>query len=133
MRDTKPKSTILIIDDDESFACGVRDFLVDNGYAAFVHTNPITVPFVVREIEPDLVLLDVAIPVLAGPSFLKAGGRKIFQSAPVILFSGIQSERLARLCGESGADGYLSKSSSCDDILDAITLHLSDQRRATQH
>lgn len=73
----------------------------------------------VRREQPDLVLLDIAMPVMDGLEALPL----IRRDAPhtrVLVLSAYSSAGMAAVAQEAGADGYLEKSASDEELLDAI-------------
>jgi signal transduction histidine kinase len=74
---------------------------------------------VVREWQPDVVLLDLAMPIMDGlealPSILHA-----CPSAAVVVLSGFEADRMAHQAIELGAVAYVQKGSRPDEIVDAI-------------
>jgi DNA-binding NarL/FixJ family response regulator len=73
----------------------------------------------VEELKPDVVLLDLAMPVLDGFEAMPL----ILQRSPgttIVALSGFTAERMASLCIESGAYAYLEKGEDAAVIRDAI-------------
>lgn len=101
---------ILVVDDHEQTAKGMRDLLVAAGYhvrVAFNGTDGLRLAF---EDPPDLVLLDVMMPGITGVEAcreLKA--HSLTRLTPVVLMTG-SVDRSQRLDGlDAGADDFLTK------------------------
>jgi DNA-binding NarL/FixJ family response regulator len=62
-------------------------------------------------LEPDIVLLDLAMPVMDGLQALP-GLRERLPNARIVIFSGFEHEALAREALAAGADAYIEKGTS---------------------
>jgi DNA-binding NarL/FixJ family response regulator len=71
--------------------------------------------------EPDLVLLDLNLPGLAGVAALKAW-RTRFPAVPVVVLSADAARPLVLAALEAGAAGYIPKSTSGEVMLDALRI-----------
>jgi DNA-binding NarL/FixJ family response regulator len=124
-----PMARILLADDHELIRKGLRaiiegnkDWLVcgeaENGQEAIERT---------LELQPDLIILDVTMPVLNG---LQAA-RQIRELAPatkILMLSMHDSPQLANEAVRVGADGYLTKTGARGDLLDTIAALLNSTR-----
>jgi DNA-binding NarL/FixJ family response regulator len=120
---------ILLADDHQLIRKGLRaiiegnkDWLVcgeaENGQEAIERT---------LELQPDLIILDVTMPVLNG---LQAA-RQIRELAPatkILMLSMHDSPQLANEAVRVGADGYLTKTGARGDLLDTIAALLNRTR-----
>ena len=101
---------ILIVDDEPNIASMLADVLTDAGYDIDTADNGRDALDAVHRDPPDLMLLDVQMPVLDGfavASRLKADPATA--TIPIIMLSAMEG-RGARVIGlESGAEEYLSK------------------------
>src|SRR3954447_14776189 len=73
----------------------------------------------VEKLQPDVVLLDLAMPVLDGFQAMPL----ILQRSPgttIVALSGFTAERMASLCIESGAYAYLEKGEDAAVIREAV-------------
>jgi DNA-binding response OmpR family regulator len=92
-------------------------------------------PLILREADPDVVLLDLSMPALSGSGAMRNGLRRILRTdAYLILFSGRSVDELTPLSKELGADGFLSKAQETREIVHRIQLWIERRRlqRATQ-
>ncbi|MBV9486377.1 MAG: response regulator [Frankiaceae bacterium] len=71
---------------------------------------------VVSEWQPDLVLLDLAMPVMDGLEALP-GIRSAAPTTKVVVLSGFEADRMAEQAVSRGADGYLQKGTQPDDVV----------------
>lgn len=72
-----------------------------------------------RVLQPDVVLLDLAMPVMTGLEALP-GIREVAPGAQIIVLSGFEAQSMASKALELGARRYLEKGTSPDDIAAAI-------------
>lgn len=113
---------LLIIDDHQLFAEGLR-FLFENIdtsiHTAHVKDGTEAIDYLQSNASPDLILLDINLPGINGFSLMKK-----FQAiniwSPVLIISATESPATAQLAIESGALGFISKSSSGTTLISAI-------------
>lgn len=73
----------------------------------------------VQKLTPDIVVLDVAMPVLNGVEAAREIARLV-PDCPVILLSGLDDARFVREALKVGVRGFVQKSQGSDDLLHAI-------------
>lgn len=116
-----PDCRLLIVDDHGMIREGLRALLADApgivvvGEAQDGH-EAITL---CRSLQPDVVLMDLKMPLLDGVSALTLIGRRWPKILIIALTSDV-SEHNAALAMEAGAVGYVLKRSRRDDLLQAI-------------
>jgi DNA-binding NarL/FixJ family response regulator len=111
---------ILIVDDHEALRAGVRTVLeahgfevcgeADNGQEALARA---------LQLRPDLVILDITMPVLDGFS----AAREIHKRLPgvgILLLSMHESASMVNVAKSSGARGYVAKSEGIARLLKAV-------------
>jgi len=104
------KKRILIVDDDPEQLYLGREFLTREGYEVLTHQSPFGVAGLVQAAEPDLLLLDVNMPVLRGDDLaaaLKADDRT--RNLPVVLYSSFDETQLRSAMVRLHLDGYIRK------------------------
>jgi two-component system chemotaxis response regulator CheY len=80
----------------------------------------------VRHISPDLILLDLTMPIMDGWSFVGQYRRDGTTGARIVLLTGNpQAPEIAR---SLGADGYLTKPFDVDQLMGVVTRELSPTR-----
>lgn len=107
--------TILVVEDDENIAEIMGKLLKDDGYHPFIVQSGEDALDIITTATPDLVLLDINLPDINGLEILK----KVRQSSflPMIVVSGFGKERDRVIALETGADDYLSKPFSTEELL----------------
>src|SRR5699024_7454952 len=74
----------------------------------------------IRELQPDLLLMDLRMPVLDGPATI-AALRKEGNNLPVLVLTTYDTDTDILRAIESGANGYLLKDASREELLQAIS------------
>lgn len=105
------KLKILVVDDSELVLAMARDTLEEAGFAVVTATNGIEAnSHIFSRNKPDLIILDVMLPMLDGNKKAKLLKEKDFsREIPIVLLSSKSEEELRRLVEESGGDAYIRK------------------------
>jgi len=110
--------SVLIVEDDRNIADLLRLYLEKEGYVAAIASDGGAGVEMFRKLQPDLVLLDVMLPVLDGWGVL----RSIRQEAqtPVIMLTakGETNDKVSGL--KMGADDYITKPFEMKEVLARI-------------
>jgi len=129
------RGRVLIVDDEPELLEGMKMLLGLEGVDVVIHGSMITLPLILREANPDLVLLDISIPALSGTFALRNGLRKLLRTdGAIVLFSGRSPRELAAASEELGADGFISKAEEPMEIVRRIQTWIERCRltRATE-
>jgi DNA-binding NarL/FixJ family response regulator len=118
---------ILIVDDHEIVREGIRTLLGRSRSEWQIcgeASNASEALMAVKNLEPDIVILDITMP---GTSGLEVAKRIKNMQIPshVLIFTMHESERLATEVREAGAHGYVLKSQAARDLVSAIEEVLS--------
>ena len=118
---------ILVIDDDPLVLVMSQDFLEEAGYRVSTAKDAIYSNEIIYGSDPpDLILMDVMMPLMSGDKKVRALKRRDRSSGiPVLLISGKEEQELQRLAGEVGADGYLTKPFDARKLVDTVRHHLA--------
>ena len=112
---------ILLVEDYEFFRVFVRSLLEENSKFLIIGeaTDGKQAVEKVAELRPDLILLDVGLPKLNG---IKAAReiREISPTSKILFVSENRSWDIVQKCLDTGAHGYVVKSSAGSDLLPAI-------------
>ena len=79
-------------------------------------------------LQPDIVLLDLAMPVMDGLQALPQL-RELLPDATIVIFSGYEHQSLAQEALTAGADGYIEKGAAVTHLVEQIR-HLRHARPA---
>jgi DNA-binding response OmpR family regulator len=109
---------ILIIDDEPLIRRSLMRALESKGHQVFLGENGLVGYEVWLREKPDLIFLDMLMPVLAGPEFLQKLGKD--KNCPVILMSAFSGQYDHKKAQEMGADQFLAKPFS--DIFAVVEL-----------
>src|SRR5689334_13678064 len=107
----------MIVDDEEAARYGMRRALTTLGYNITEAGSAEAARALLKQSEPDLLLLDVNLPGLSGLDFLRELKSAANGNAPlVIIVTAHGSERMAVEAVKAGAHDYLSKPFEVDDL-----------------
>lgn len=115
-----PDVHVLVVDDEPDIRATVSAMLEIEGYAVTEAANGADALHRVEERAPDVILLDMRMPVLDGWGFarqFRAAGKR----APIIVMTAAENAR--RWAEEIGADGYLAKPFEIDALIAAVERH----------
>ena len=116
------KQKILIVDDSELVLAMARDALEEAGFEIFTATNGIEAnSYIFSKNKPDLIILDVMLPMLDGNKKAKLLREKEFsRQIPILLISSKSEDELKRLTIEAGVDGYIRKPFTPSGIVNSV-------------
>ncbi|MCP4022074.1 MAG: response regulator transcription factor [Desulfobacteraceae bacterium] len=114
--ETPEKKRILVIEDENHIAEGIKLNLSMQGYEAFVAADGIEGLEKWRALAPDLIILDIMLPMIDGFSILQTI-RKEDEKIPVLILSakGDTKDKVKGL--KYGVDDYLSKPFDLEEFL----------------
>jgi DNA-binding response OmpR family regulator len=121
------KTTILVVDDEPRYLRLVELNLTSNGYLVQTASNGKQGIAMVASGEPDLILLDVMMPVMDG--FEACERIREFSDIPIIMVTA-KTEEEDRVRGlDSGADDYILKPFSSQELLARVRAVLRRAKR----
>ena len=100
---------VLIVDDDEQHLQLTARILQKAGYEVVTRSDVIGTSLSVASERPDLVLIDLNMPLIRGDRLASMILRAIPERPILVLFSGIDEKTLARRAEECGADDAIPK------------------------
>jgi len=106
----------MIVDDEEAARYGMRRALTTFGYNITEAGSAESARLLLKQQEPDLLLLDVNLPGISGLDFLRELNGNNGNGPLVIIVTAHGSERMAVEAVKAGAYDYLSKPFELDDI-----------------
>ena len=111
--------TILIVDDDRVSTEITKRTLQNNGYDVLVAGDGQEALDLLNSKIPDLILLDVQMPIMDGYTFIvKKGANPAFSKIPVIVLSSM--EKTAPMFKRHGVKHYLIKPLNTQELLEKI-------------
>ncbi len=111
MTETKPDTTartILVVEDEEALAIGVRDALTHAGFKVSLCHDGTSALELIRASTPDLVVLDLMLPGMSGLDVLGTVRKEGIRTRVLILTALADEEDVVRGL-ELGADDYMKK------------------------
>ena len=114
--------SIMVVEDEVNLVAAIEYNLKREGFDVHVANDGLAALETARQVDPDLVLLDIMLPVLDGFGVLK--NLRQYSDVPVILLTA-RSEEIDRVLGlELGADDYVTKPFSMRELLARIRANL---------
>lgn len=115
------KKTILVVDDEPDFQTYLSTLLEDNGYQVVIADDGEDGLAKVKEARPDLITLDVTMPVKSGVRFYREMKESDqWKSIPIIMITGVSGDFEKFISTRSQVpppDGYISKPIQQDELL----------------
>jgi CheY-like chemotaxis protein len=108
---------ILLIDDSEITLTMEKAVLEARGYAVEATSDLLDFERTLESWKPDLILADIHMPGIKGTDLCRTlkneyGTRDI----PIVLFSTLPDDELAKLAEQVGADGWISKANGLEAL-----------------
>ena len=115
---------VLVIDDDDELAEVLRQALRESGYAVATVRHGAAALDLIGQIQPDLILLDLRMPIMDGWSFVAQYRRSGKSSGRIVLVSGHPDVR--EISQRLGADAYVGKPFELTQLLSTVQQQLGD-------
>ncbi|MBX3011838.1 MAG: response regulator [Caldilineaceae bacterium] len=101
---------VFVVEDNETNAYTLADYLQAHGYEVKVAHNGIDALAQLRETKPDLILMDIQMPGLDGLAVMQQVRKEvILQNVPIVVLTALAMPGDRDRCLAAGADEYLSK------------------------
>lgn len=114
------KKKILVADDEQSIRSLVTRFLSNNYTVLEAEDGEVAIEMA-RLQEPDLILLDIMMPKMDGYTACHTLKRDpLTKTIPVVMLTGLGYALNLKLSQEMGADGYITKPFTHQDLLGTI-------------
>jgi twitching motility two-component system response regulator PilG len=109
---------VLIVDDHQDTAKLLARLLQLNGHEARAICNPMQALELLPQLRPDVIVLDVMMPEMDGPTLLRAIRNSVtFSKTPVVMYSADLSQDRYSETQRLGAQDYIVKGSTDVDEL----------------
>jgi PAS domain S-box-containing protein len=115
------RATLLLAEDNEASVLTIREYLESHGYEVIVAYNGLEARGKAEQVKPDLILMDIQMPVMNGLdaiAHLRADSR--FSSTPIIALTALTVPGDRERCFQAGANEYLSKPLSLKLLMKTI-------------
>lgn len=116
--------TVVVAEDESLIRIDIIETLTDNGFTVVGEAaDGEKAVELARALRPDLVVMDVKMPLLDGISAAEILGKE--KIAPVVLLTAFSQRELVERAGEAGALAYVVKPFGPNDLIPAIEIALS--------
>ena len=118
-----PSQLILLADDQETLASVLASYLQDLGYRVKKAADGLEVVRLARELHPNLILMDLRMPLLSGIEALRQIRQAVDESTrtiPVICMSGFSTAAEETRCLTAGANAFLRKPFRPAELLELL-------------
>lgn len=113
------RGSLLVVDDEVGIVDVLIAVLTDAGYHADGAANGQEALARIGECQPELIVLDLEMPVLDGAETLRAlRGSEAHAALPVLMMSGLSESIVKRRC--KGYQAFLRKPFTLDELLGAV-------------
>ncbi len=109
---------VLVIDDDRDIREFVKAILLDEGYEVVTAENGSNALNILNQYKPDLILLDMRMPIMDGWAFSKAYRQMYPNQAPIVVLTAATDA--AQFANQINADSYLSKPFDLVELIDVV-------------
>jgi DNA-binding response OmpR family regulator len=114
------KGKVLVVDDEEAILKLLKGLLEKAGYQVACATNTIGAGYLLKDFDPDVVILDIMLPgSLSGDQACEAL-RSFRPGVKILFYSGLPEDELKRLAHKHRADGCLSKGVRTSVIVETL-------------
>ncbi len=115
------RARILVAEDEALIRLDLVEMLTDTGYEVVAQaSNGEQAVALTRELKPDLVLMDVRMPVLDGISAAEQIGAE--RLAPVVMLTAFSQKELVERARDAGVMAYIVKPFTASDLAPAIDI-----------
>ena len=126
---TETKKRILLVDDDPDITAMLKLMLQVNGYEVRIASNPAQGMIALQSDVIDAMVVDVMMPNHSGLELCRYVRREpSFAKLPIVIYSALGDTESVRAGLDAGADTYIEKTASKDQILKAISAALANSR-----
>ncbi len=126
MRETMETIKTLLVDDNTLLRQGLRLMLEDDRRFEVVGevADGVSVLRAVKNLEPDLVLMEISLPKMTGIAVIKEL-RKQSEDIKILVVTHQTSDEYVTTAFQAGANGYLLKESDNDELINAVDIVLT--------
>jgi two-component system, OmpR family, response regulator len=129
MNDKAARPTVLVVDDSEIACESVKHTLGEAGIEVVALMSPFGFIKAIREARPSLILVDVSLGILNGGKLVALGRQHAPSRSSILLYSSREPSLLEQDVASSGADGYITKSTTGKAFIAAVERWIGAQPR----
>ncbi|MEW6617953.1 MAG: response regulator [bacterium] len=112
---------VLLTDDDEVILKIGKFNLEKAGYEVFTASNGQDAVERSRDIKPDLIILDIMMPIMDGyTALLKLKGYEETRDIPIVILTAQEGDVYKKISGEMGAIEHLNKPFNPNDLVEKV-------------
>jgi len=116
---------ILVIDDEPEITDIIKAFLTNAGYEVMVENSSVMGVEKAKSFRPDLILLDIMMPVMDGYEVCGSIKKDIeLATIPILFLTGKDATDDGGQSFKSGADLFIKKPFSCERLLQMVKMVL---------
>jgi DNA-binding response OmpR family regulator len=116
--------TILIIDDSSTTLILLEWSLKEEGYNTQLAAGVKEAKIIINRIKPDMILLDLSMPLISGYDFLKMRNELGLQEIPIAVVSAFDDKESKKSVKDLGAVEFIAKPFTIPQILTAIRKYI---------
>jgi len=121
----KKNYKILVIDDEPEITDIIKAFLTSAGYEVLVENSSVMGVEKAKSFRPDLILLDIMMPVMDGYEVCSAIKKNMeLNGIPILFLTGKDATDDGGQSFKSGADLFIKKPFSCERLLQMVKMVL---------
>jgi CheY-like chemotaxis protein len=118
---------ILVVDDDPKALELIKALLIPAGYSVVTLADSTKMINTVRQVEPDLILLDIMMPVLDGYTVLHIIKKEeTIKNIPVVMVSALGRDGDKIVASIYGASAYITKPINSKQLIETIARFMPD-------
>ncbi|MBF0521998.1 MAG: response regulator [Candidatus Omnitrophica bacterium] len=122
MDPTEKQKVILVVDDDILSVKLLRSHLSDNGYRVMSSTDAADGLQMAVDERPDLIVLDVMMPIINGYNFCQLlKSQEEYKAIPIIFMTSRDLKEDKEIGKKMGADAYLTKPVVPEELIAAVS------------
>lgn len=126
----KPSGGVLVVDYEQHICLLVREVLSEEGFRVqTAHHGAAALTMLERE-QPQMILLDIAMPVMDGGRFAHEYHRRPGPRVPIVVLTKSPGMEAAQFTEEIGANGFLVKPFDLDELVRVVKTYTDPQPSA---
>jgi CheY-like chemotaxis protein/two-component sensor histidine kinase len=112
-----PRRTLMVVDDDLNHLSLVENYLTPVGFSVLQAANAETALEMLRDIRPELFILDIDMPGMDGWQLAQKLREGAHATTPIIMISGHASDAQKPVARSALCDAFIAKPYNLDDLL----------------